>query len=270
MGGGIFFYWQAGVITYLREQGYDLSATSSTGASAGALCATLTACDVDFYHATDLALSMAKDAGVWDRRGGLQGIWGPMIREWLDRLLPDDAVAYTTARETSLLVTRLPYVLQKQRIASFTDRQDLIDCNMASVHLPYFLDGQLTTTFRTRPCIDGSFCSRPADYEPIAMNNDRSSTGSGSGRDSKLVVPTTQRETLFLSHQHDPVYNEQSMLEFVRALSPDRIYGMMEDGKRYARLMEERGQFANIPFIKPSKQQQTTQRVIVGSNHTVA
>lgn len=91
-GGGIFFYWQAGVVTYLREKGYKLDDIRLGGASAGALTATLTATDVDFYQATELALSLAKDAGVWDRKGGLQGIWGPMIDAWLDELLPDDAV----------------------------------------------------------------------------------------------------------------------------------------------------------------------------------
>ena len=75
-GGGIFFYWQAGTITYLREKGYDLSKVSLTGASAGALTATLTAANVNFEEATELALSLAKDAEVWDRTFGLYGIWG--------------------------------------------------------------------------------------------------------------------------------------------------------------------------------------------------
>jgi len=74
-GGGLFFYWQAGVVTYLREQGYDLDQMTASGASAGALTATLTATNVDFIKATELALKMAKEAGVWDRSGGLQGIW---------------------------------------------------------------------------------------------------------------------------------------------------------------------------------------------------
>lgn len=90
-GGGIFFYWQAGAVTYLREAGYDLSKVSISGASAGALTATLTAADVDFYDATRLALKLAGEEDVWDRRGGLQGIWGPMIERWLDELLPPDA-----------------------------------------------------------------------------------------------------------------------------------------------------------------------------------
>jgi predicted acylesterase/phospholipase RssA len=83
------FYWQAGVITYLREQGYELSSCSFAGASAGALTATLTATKVDFYEATELALKLAADAGVWDRRRGLQNLWGPLIEEWLDMLLPE-------------------------------------------------------------------------------------------------------------------------------------------------------------------------------------
>lgn len=36
-GGGLFFYWQAGVIAYLRENSYDLSSILLSGASAGAL-----------------------------------------------------------------------------------------------------------------------------------------------------------------------------------------------------------------------------------------
>lgn len=130
-GGGLFFYWQAGVIVrlishylpffsllqnirtcnahhlkwnalkigtkaYLQERGYDLSTTSSPchlcGASAGALAATLAATEVNPYEATELALSLSEKAGVWDRPLGLQGVWGNMIYEWLDILLPDDAV----------------------------------------------------------------------------------------------------------------------------------------------------------------------------------
>lgn len=91
-GGGIFFYWQAGVVSYLREEGYDLDAATMAGASAGALTATLTASNVDFYHATSLALDLAEEEGVWDRTGGLQGVWGPMIERWLNEMLPSNVV----------------------------------------------------------------------------------------------------------------------------------------------------------------------------------
>ena len=52
-GGGLFFYWQAGVVTFLRENGYDLSNVDLAGASAGALTATLTATNVDFCGSQD-------------------------------------------------------------------------------------------------------------------------------------------------------------------------------------------------------------------------
>jgi predicted acylesterase/phospholipase RssA len=130
-GGGIFFYYQAGLVNFLREK-YDLSTCTFSGASAGALTATLTAADVDFFEATDLALKLAADAGVWDRSGGLQGIWGPLIEEWLDSLLP--TCIDTLQDKVTLLVTPVPS-FGKTKISRFENRKDLIHCNMASVHL---------------------------------------------------------------------------------------------------------------------------------------
>jgi hypothetical protein len=135
-GGGIFFYWQAGVVCYLREQGYDLSACTFSGASAGALTATLTTADVDFYEATELALKMSSEYGVWDRSGGLQGIWGPLIRDWLDMLLPPSIE--TIEGRLSLLVTPIPS-FGKTKVSTFAGRDELIDCNMASIHLVRFM-----------------------------------------------------------------------------------------------------------------------------------
>jgi len=131
-GGGIFFYYQAGMVNFLREK-YDLSACTFSGASAGALTATLTAANVDFFEATDLALKLAKDAGVWDRKGGLQGIWGPMIEKWLDELLPT-TTDFANDR-IQLLITPVPFLNQKNKISRFKNREELIQCNMASVHL---------------------------------------------------------------------------------------------------------------------------------------
>lgn len=130
-GGGIFFYYQAGLVNFLRER-YDMSSCTFSGASAGALTATLTAANVDFYEATDLALKLAKSAGVWDRKGGLQGIWGPMIEEWLELLLPTCIDALQD--RITLLVTPVPS-FGKTKISRFENKKDLIQCNMASVHL---------------------------------------------------------------------------------------------------------------------------------------
>jgi hypothetical protein len=78
---------------YLQEEGYNLSSQNAilSGASAGALSATLAKTEVNPYHATTLALSMSDEAGIWDRPSGLQGIWGEIIHDWLNRLLPANA-----------------------------------------------------------------------------------------------------------------------------------------------------------------------------------
>ena len=156
----------------------------------------------------------------------LAGIWGPMIRDWLDELLPENAVERMQTHETSLLVTPIPQ-FGKRRVSSFTDRNDLIDCNMASVHLPLFLDGEWTATFRGTPCIDGSFLSNPTNYEPVDKN----------------------RNTIQLSHRFDETYNSQSLLTFVKAINPDGIYDMIDDGKRYAKMIEEQGKLSTLPLL---------------------
>ena len=225
-GGGIFFYWQAGYIDYLRQQHYDLSTSiSMTGASAGALCATLTASDVDFVTATQLALDMARDAGVWDRQGGLQGIWSGMIRDWLDQLLPENAAERMQERQVSLLVTPLPS-FGKHKVRSFHDKQDLIAANMASVHIPWFLDGKLVANFRDKTVMDGSFLSRPEDY--------------AAAHDSQVT-------TLVLDYSQDPSLQQTNLLDAVTALSPDGIWGLLEQGRQFARQQDEQGLLASFP-----------------------
>lgn len=221
-GGGIFFYYQAGVVNFLRER-YDLSTCTFSGASAGALTATLTAAGVDFYEATDLALKLAQNAGVWDRKNGLQGIWGPMIEEWLDSLLPTCIDALQD--RITLLVTPVPS-FGKTKISKFESRKDLIKCNMASIHLPWFLDGKLTSNFRGRPHIDGSFLSKEGDYSP----------------DFKRCSDSPVN-TIYLDWSIDPKMSSKGGMEIVEALSPNGIYSLMERGKRYGKVMEDQGMF---------------------------
>jgi hypothetical protein len=39
----------------------------------------------------DLAHQLCMQHGVFDRPLGLMGVWGAIVREWLDMLLPEDA-----------------------------------------------------------------------------------------------------------------------------------------------------------------------------------
>ena len=225
-GGGIYFYWQAGVATYLRENGYNLEQTSMTGASAGALTATLTATNVDFYQATDLALDLAERSGVWERSSGLQGIWGDMIYQWLHELIEPSAVEALEENRLSILVTTFPNVLRKLKVKSFQDKSDLISANMASIHLPWFLNSKLTTEFRGNTVMDGSFLATPRDY--AAHDN-------------------ASRKSIIVDYKMDPKYRDQSLLSFVETVEPSKIRGMLEDGKRYAKQLENEGYFEALP-----------------------
>ena len=77
---------------YLQENNYNLSSNNILlcGASAGALSATLAKANVNPYEATELALQMSDDNNIWERPLGLQGVWGSIIYDWLDELLPAD------------------------------------------------------------------------------------------------------------------------------------------------------------------------------------
>ena len=119
----------AGSVNYLRSTGYDLSQLPMVGASAGALCATLAASGVDMKVATGLALEKATEARVWDRPLGLQSIWGPTTRSWLEELLPADCHQRCSGRGRG--ADHRPSSTWRPL------RQDLIDANLASVHLPW-------------------------------------------------------------------------------------------------------------------------------------
>ena len=143
----------AGVIKYLQEH-YDLSKVDMVGASAGALMVTLAMCNVDPHKAVQRAYDLAKEKGIWERPFGLAGIWGNLVREWLDDLLPDDAVNLCQGR-LKLVITKIPS-FDIAYVQDYTSKQDLIDACLASAHVPFFLDGKATCSFRGQACIDGS------------------------------------------------------------------------------------------------------------------
>lgn len=261
-GGGIYFFWQAGVVTFLRENGYfrpphqeqqpqqqhQQHSTprfcSLTGASAGALTATLAATGVDFYEATELALSLADQSDVWCRSGGLQGIWGDLIYEWLHQLIPATAVEelqQPRRHKLTLLVTPFPNVWDpKLKVRSFRDKNDLIAANMASIHLPWFLNSQFTATFRGQSVLDGSFLAQAEDYYCDDVGKaEMAFTEEG-------VNKQHYSNNIVIDYKMDPLYRNQRMLSFIESVEPSKIRQMMEDGKRYAQQLEAQGYFASL------------------------
>ena len=52
------------------------------------------------------AHQLALEYGIWQRPLGLAGVWGGLVRAWLDELLPDDAHVQCSGR-VKLVVTEV-------------------------------------------------------------------------------------------------------------------------------------------------------------------
>ncbi|GMI31164.1 hypothetical protein TeGR_g14949 [Tetraparma gracilis] len=230
-GGGIYFYHIAGQLTYLRERlpafsssappGYNL-----VGASAGSLAAALFCYGVDFEEATALAVRQAEDFGLFERPLGLAGVWGQLVDQWLEGLIPAEGAGFELPSNLGLLVTpATPGALfgdePRAQVREFRTRRDLIDACMSSVHIPFFMDKQPARSFRGEPVIDGSFRSRPSDY-------------SFSGSAAESVV--------FLDYKGDEKLG-QTAGGFVKLVTPDGVYKMMELGYDFAAKRHSAGDF---------------------------
>eukprot|EP00775_Hariotina_reticulata_P003710 gene3710-3973_t len=148
------FFWQLGILEYLQRH-YDLSGCTMVGSSAGALLSVLSACNVSAQAALDRAHELCLEYKVFTRPLGLAGVWGAMVRQWLDDLLPDNAAELCSGGHVQVVVTTLPFLTRKV-ISSFKDRDDLIEVALASAHIPFLLDFQLSALCRGQHCVDGS------------------------------------------------------------------------------------------------------------------
>ena len=194
-GGGIFFWWQAGVVAALAERGYDFSNSRSIGVSAGALAATLATCGVDMNEAFDLAAAASIDLfdrGPW----ALQGVWGGIIRQWLDDLLPEDAAERCSSR-VHILTKEAP-CLHTRVISSYADRDDLIHANMASVHIPCAPRTARTHTRTRAHTLPRRPHTNPGGHRP-RHSLDPARAGSSSTVSSRLVSAAASTSTVRLA-----------------------------------------------------------------------
>jgi len=97
---------------------------------------------------------------------------------------------------------------------------------MASVHLPWFLDGKLTSNFRGKPHIDGSFLARPSDYFGNAEKGER-------------------QPTISLDFKRDPLMKERA-IELIKVVSKQTIWDILERGKAYGKIMDVQGEFRSL------------------------
>ena len=158
-GGGVFFWWQLGAVRQLLDL-YELPPEHVvlSGASAGALAVVFAQANIDPAVAYTEAFRLADEAGCLTNPLGLCGKWGRLVYAWLEALLPEDAAARCSGR-CRVAVTRLRLPLpQADGIGTFAARSDLVSALMASTHIPFFMDGRLTSRF-VRGAADGELLS---------------------------------------------------------------------------------------------------------------
>jgi hypothetical protein len=123
------------------------------------------ACKVDMKEATRVAVRILSEYGVWERPLGLVGVsgklhvqgsaggmgrlinwlvvpvqvWGNIVREWLDEVLPENAAEICSGR-VHISVVQLPF--RRHFVSQFHSKTDLIDTCLASAHLPVIMNGR--------------------------------------------------------------------------------------------------------------------------------
>lgn len=218
-GGGVFFFWEVGVLKYLSEN-YKLNETDMIGVSAGALCAVLVACNVNLDRAVRKAYDISVEVDIWNRSGGLAGIWGPLVRRWLEELLPEDA-HFQCGSRVKVIATKLPR-MNLEYLDDFQSRDDLINACMASVHIPFFLDGNGTYSYKGGQYIDGSLW----DFF----------YGSNSG------LLTLDGQSCIIDYFMDDQL-EFSRMDFIKVLTFDTVKDLVKSGYSYAERTDAKGMF---------------------------
>lgn len=149
-GGGSFFTWQLGALKAIQE----LETTKQfiyAAASAGALVAALTLCEVDPGYIIPYFCGKYGEPGVYNRFLGYAFIWREIIRECLEHLLPENAAEICQNR-LIIHVTELHGFtkgLSLRRISIFQDRKVLINTLLASAHILCSLDGNFSSPLTT-------------------------------------------------------------------------------------------------------------------------
>jgi len=153
-GAGVFFFWQVGAAKYMKET-CVLGDIPVVGASAGSLTGLLLLSGVDFDKATEIALTQSVESGVYNKNTGLAGELGGLLYAWLDTVVPKDLDVESVA---NLHVAVTPAAAKSPKLVrDFESRDDVIAACMASCHVPVFMDGRPTTSYRGESVVDGSF-----------------------------------------------------------------------------------------------------------------
>eukprot|EP01038_Epipyxis_sp_PR26KG_P003971 gene3971-5691_t len=233
-GAGIYFWWQIGCAKYMKENCDLTKFPSFVGASAGSLTATLLATNTDLNSITSSAIDLSRKYDVYSRKTGLAGIWGGLLRLWLEEIIPNED-SFDKDMISKLYIAVTPTFKKSKLVTDFIDREDLINACLASCHVPLFLDGRPSTEFRGEQVIDGSFW--------YFVTKERT---------SGLTIPENiQPEKVFwVDYVDDEQFLESVSGNFLELSSPDGLVDMMDAGYNF---MKREHYNSRLPFTKYEK-----------------
>jgi hypothetical protein len=157
------FTYQMGVAAYMQEH-FDLQGVQFTGASGGSWPATVLACGMDMEYVLQTIIDEAPKCCV-GRLLGAYGVYDQGVRMVFDKLFKDCTDLPDQVRgKLAISVTRLAWMkgvaglqvpyLKDEVISDFKNKDDIIDCVLASSLIPFALNGKPWVRYRDWICVD--------------------------------------------------------------------------------------------------------------------
>lgn len=196
-------------------------------------------CGCDFDKAALTALRIATKANIFERKGGMVGILGSMIREWLEEVVPDDI---TPEQLSQLYISLTPIGKKSYLVSDFTGKDDVINACLASCHVPIFLDGRVVTEYKGDQVLDGSFWYFIKKDRYLGL---------------PLLPDSSSQDIVWVDYGDDEEFMQSISGNFLETTTPDGLYDMMASGYRYMERIHEQTKVSLSPtssaFVSQTK-----------------
>ena len=186
----------------------------------GSLTAAFLLSNADLKYATTKALELAETSKLYDRKSGLAGIWGRLLKEWLEAVIPDtvskeDFKTFQVALTPALTSFKLKSF---KLVSGFENKADVIEACLASCHVPLFLNGRAFTEYKGEQVVDGSF------WYFVTKN-----------RETGLPLPAevSLDEILWIDYGDDEIFMNSISGNFLSLITPSEVLDMVESGYNY-------------------------------------
>ncbi|MEO1262839.1 MAG: patatin-like phospholipase family protein [Bacteroidota bacterium] len=147
---GFFNYIGCGL--FLRHH-YNLSEVRFSGCSSGSIISAIMALEVDFNQAVMIPFQLQPRS---NNQLALMGNWKNKLETYLWHILP----AHKNYRSMERIRVGVQFMDGFQFFNSFESKDDLINCLLASTHIPFFMNLKPFDHFRGKKCVDGALFSR--------------------------------------------------------------------------------------------------------------